>query len=150
VNWSKQEELLNLIEKAKLKCIFFNYSIKITFKISHSKKTNMLDCEIVLQELSNTKPEGVELSEDQEVEDLGSPVDQEFSDDEYGFSLIPDHILIQALSYLDIQDTVSASLTCKRWFSIAQDDLLWRDHLWRDFNVAGIARKPGIPYKLIS
>lgn len=86
----------------------------------------MLDCELVLQDLETSEAEESENYED------------------YGFSLLPEHFLIEVFSQLEIEDIVSASYSCKRWYSIAHDDYLWKKNFQRDFKVdKKIGIKPG-------
>lgn len=57
---------------------------------------------------------------------------------------IPEPVLLKVLYYLKPKDVLNAGVTCKRWWMISQDDLLWRKMFLRDFKVeANIGLKPG-------
>ncbi|XP_038069957.1 F-box/LRR-repeat protein 8-like isoform X2 [Patiria miniata] len=47
-------------------------------------------------------------------------------DSEKRWSDLPDHIVINILSYLPLTDRCSASLTCKNWYECFDDPTLWR------------------------
>lgn len=64
----------------------------------------------------------------------------EFSD----WWTIPEPFLLRIFSYLKISDVCNASKSCRRWFSIANDEFLWRLLFVRDFKLeSAIGLKPG-------
>lgn len=66
-------------------------------------------------------------------------------DDDYSnWWSIPEPLLLQVLIYLKPCDVNSASLTCQRWFAIANDDFVWHNLIIRDFKLdTSIDLKPG-------
>jgi len=52
------------------------------------------------------------------------------------WDLLHEPLLLSALSLLTYQEIVTAALTCKRWHTIAIDNLLWRKALCRDFKLS--------------
>ncbi|ESO98841.1 hypothetical protein LOTGIDRAFT_92511, partial [Lottia gigantea] len=44
-------------------------------------------------------------------------------------------LLLSIFTSLSISDIVNVSLTCKQWWRVSQDDLLWKDFFLRDFQL---------------
>ncbi|KAJ8304167.1 hypothetical protein KUTeg_017750 [Tegillarca granosa] len=72
------------------------------------------------EDFTNTKSGLLDYLESDDFEsDLKSPWQQ----------FLPDNLIFEIFWFLDIQDLISASKTCKTWWRIAQDDFLWKDLL---------------------
>lgn len=57
---------------------------------------------------------------------------------------IPEPVLLTIFWLLPIKDILSAGRTCRRWYMIANDELLWKQKMQIHFKTnAGIALKPG-------
>jgi F-box-like len=70
--------------------------------------------------------------------------ESDFPDDESGWSLIPENVLVRILKLLSAKDILSCSEVCKRWNFISNDSLLWKYKFTSDFKVdKNIPRRPG-------
>lgn len=57
---------------------------------------------------------------------------------------LPEPVLTRILWLLPIKDMTSLSATCRRWYSIANDDFLWKQKLQKHFKIdPSIDIKPG-------
>lgn len=57
---------------------------------------------------------------------------------------LPEPILVRILWLLSIKDMVNVSGTCRRWYSIVNDDFLWKQKLQKHFKIdPSIDIKPG-------
>jgi F-box-like len=70
--------------------------------------------------------------------------ESELRDDEEGWSLIPENILVRIFKQLSVKDILNSSETCKRWNFISNDSILWKYKFTQDFKVdKSTRRKPG-------
>ncbi|XP_073823122.1 F-box and WD repeat domain containing 5 [Musca autumnalis] len=73
--------------------------------------------------------------------------DDDESLDDYGASLwwsIPEPVLINILCLLEPQDILNASVTCRRWYEVANDNILWKHKFQQHFRTdPSIPLKPG-------
>ncbi len=53
------------------------------------------------------------------------------------WQLIPDSVLLGIFCLLDPRSLVAASSTCRLWYRVGCDELLWRDRVRADFGLAG-------------
>lgn len=82
----------------------------------------------------------------------GGDGDNDFDTDGYdteteiGWWALPEPALLQIFSRLSVYDLLQASLCCRRWNAIANDDLLWRQKFQENFRASSsIPLKPGAP-----
>ncbi|XP_030377889.1 F-box/WD repeat-containing protein 5 [Scaptodrosophila lebanonensis] len=62
----------------------------------------------------------------------------------FGWWAIPEPVLLRIFSQLDVYDVLQASLCCRRWHTVANDDLLWRKKFQEQFRASpSIPLKPG-------
>ncbi|CAO1360534.1 unnamed protein product [Diamesa serratosioi] len=60
------------------------------------------------------------------------------------WSCIPENVLLKVFEYSDYSEIVNCSGCCKRWNTIANDELLWKQKFQHDFKIdKSIPRKPG-------
>lgn len=58
---------------------------------------------------------------------------------------IPDLVLLKILSLLNIKDVASVTATCRRWYELANDDLMWKRRFQEHFRTdPAIPLKPGM------
>lgn len=58
---------------------------------------------------------------------------------------IPDLVLLKILSYLTVKDVASVAATCRRWYEVANDDLMWKHRFQKHFRTdPAIPLKPGM------
>lgn len=78
--------------------------------------------------------------------DGDNAIDSDGYDDEneFGWWALPEPALLQIFSRLSVYDLLQASLCCRRWNAIANDDLLWRQKFQENFRASSsIPLKPG-------
>ncbi|XP_017153441.1 F-box/WD repeat-containing protein 5 [Drosophila miranda] len=64
--------------------------------------------------------------------------------DPYGWWALPEPALLMIFERLNVFELLQASLCCRRWHGIANDDLLWRRKFQENFRASpSIALKPG-------
>jgi len=51
---------------------------------------------------------------------------------------LPDKLLLEMFQELSVQEVVSCSQVCRAWYTLAQDDLLWKHLFVRDFVLAKV------------
>lgn len=80
--------------------------------------------------------------------------DNETIDDESAGTLwwsIPEPVLINILRRLEPQDILNASATCRRWYEVANDNILWKHKFQEHFRTdPSIPLKPGNPIRFFS
>lgn len=77
----------------------------------------------------------------------GGDGDNDFDSDannEIGWWALPEPALLEIFSHLSVPDLLRASVCCRRWNAIANDDLLWRQKFQENFRASSsIPLKPG-------
>lgn len=73
--------------------------------------------------------------------------DNEESNAETGWNLIPENVLVRIFKHLSVKEILNASAVCKRWNFISSDSLLWKHKFTNDFKVGKIPRRPGKAFK---
>ena len=56
------------------------------------------------------------------------------------WSILPEPILIEILSYFQYYEVIKIGNTCKRWQILSKDNLLWKHLLCRDFRISPITK----------
>ena len=56
------------------------------------------------------------------------------------WSILPEPILIEILSYFQYYEVIKIGNTCKRWHILSKDNLLWKHLLCRDFRISPITK----------
>jgi len=70
--------------------------------------------------------------------------DSDISENDFGWWALPEPALLQIFSRLNAYDLLQAGLCCRRWNSISNDDLLWRQKFQENFRASpSIPLKPG-------
>lgn len=70
--------------------------------------------------------------------------DEESDVDPFGWWALPEPALLMIFEQLSVPDLLQASLCCRRWNSIANDDLLWRQKFQEHFRASpSVPLKPG-------
>lgn len=60
------------------------------------------------------------------------------------WSCIPENVLLKVFGYSDVKEILSCGGCCKRWNSIANDELLWKQKFQNNFKIdKSIPKKPG-------
>lgn len=63
---------------------------------------------------------------------------------DFGWWALPEPALLEIFMRLSVQDIMRAGLACRRWNSISNDDLLWRQKFQQHFRASpSIPLKPG-------
>ncbi|KAH8281215.1 hypothetical protein KR044_007515 [Drosophila immigrans] len=79
---------------------------------------------------------------DRDNDDAGCDDNNVFEND-FGWWALPEPALLQAFVRLSVYDLLQASLCCRRWNSIAKDELLWRQKFQENFKASvNIQLKP--------
>ena len=77
------------------------------------------------------------------VESLKSE-NESFEEIESDWSCIPENVLLKVFGYSDVNEILSCGGCCKRWNTIANDELLWKQKFQNDFKIdKSIPKKPG-------
>ncbi|KAM7353826.1 F-box and WD repeat domain containing 5 isoform 1-T2 [Cochliomyia hominivorax] len=77
-------------------------------------------------------------------EETTNNIKQEESYEESLWWTIPDLALLKILSYLSIKDVANVAATCRRWYEVANDDIMWKHRFQEHFRTdPTILLKPG-------
>ena len=58
--------------------------------------------------------------------------------------LLPDNILLDIFKLLPIPSLIQAAYSCRNWYRVAMDNLLWKDLLYRRWRIPrSVPMKPG-------
>lgn len=69
---------------------------------------------------------------------------ESYEEIESDWSCIPENVLLKVFEYSDYNEIINCGGCCKRWNTIASDELLWKKKFQNDFNIdKSIPKKPG-------
>ncbi|XP_017857241.1 PREDICTED: F-box/WD repeat-containing protein 5 [Drosophila arizonae] len=76
--------------------------------------------------------------------DVAAEADEENEANDFGWWALPEPALLEIFMRLSVQDIMQAGLACRRWNTISNDDLLWRQKFQQHFRASpSIPLKPG-------
>lgn len=58
------------------------------------------------------------------------------------FNYTPENVIYEIVSFLTIADTYNIYLTSKEYKNILTDEIIWKNHIYRDYNISNFIYKP--------
>ncbi|KAH8298179.1 hypothetical protein KR018_010563 [Drosophila ironensis] len=94
----------------------------------------------LMKDTCNLEEQAMDTASDEGADDGAD----EGANEEFGWWALPEPPLLMIFSHLTVPELLQVSLTCRRWNTVAKDDLLWREKFQERFRAAStIELKPG-------